>query len=105
MTEKRKAIPKAADSSSQVWDTGVVVEQTILEVTGKATQHWDKMEQVFEERVARAINRLGVPTNQDIKKLTERIDQLSAMIQKLNTQKPELKATSTSRATRTRKSA
>lgn len=58
-------------------------------VSGKATQHWDKLEQVFEERVARALGRLGVPTNKDVQLLSERIDQLSAAIAALTGQKAE----------------
>lgn len=56
-------------------------------VSTKATQHWDKLEQVFEERVARALSRLGVPTNKDIQQLTDRIEALSAAVQELTGQK------------------
>jgi len=52
-------------------------------VSTKATAQWDKLEQVFEERVARALSRLGVPTNRDIQQLTERIEALQAAVQEL----------------------
>ncbi|MFN4328411.1 MAG: phasin family protein [Limnobacter sp.] len=58
-------------------------------VSSKATQHWDKLEQVFEERVARALGRLGVPTNKDVQQLSERIDQLSAAIAQLTAKKDD----------------
>jgi len=32
------------------------------QVGNKANAHWDKLESIFEERTARAMNRLGVPT-------------------------------------------
>jgi poly(hydroxyalkanoate) granule-associated protein len=55
--------------------------------TGKATERatatWDKLEQVFEDRVARALNRLGVPTNRDIQALARRVETLTASVQKL----------------------
>ncbi|MDX1669820.1 MAG: phasin family protein [Limnobacter sp.] len=57
-------------------------------VSSKATQHWDKLEQVFEERVERALSRLGVPTNKDIQQLTERIEALSSAIADLTGQNP-----------------
>ena len=52
--------------------------------TNQATGNWDKLEQVFEERVARALNRIGVPTNKDIQNLAKRVEQLNVNVQKLN---------------------
>lgn len=48
------------------------------EVGAKAGQQWDKLESIFEERVASALKRLGVPTAKDIDALIARIDALSA---------------------------
>jgi len=56
-------------------------------VSTKATQHWDKLEQVFEERVARALSRLGVPTHKDIQQLADRIEALSEAVHELTGQK------------------
>jgi poly(hydroxyalkanoate) granule-associated protein len=53
------------------------------DLSGKATQHWDKLESIFEERVAKAQNKLGVPSRKDIEALNERIDALAAAIAKL----------------------
>ena len=50
------------------------------EVTAKANQHWDKLESIFEERTARALKKLGVPTAKDVQALTERIDALSRKV-------------------------
>ena len=47
-------------------------------VTDKAGAQWDKLESIFEARVAKALNRLGVPSRQDIDALIKRIDELSA---------------------------
>jgi polyhydroxyalkanoate synthesis regulator phasin len=44
---------------------------------------WDKLEQVFEERVARALSRLGFYTQQDIQRLTERVDALAEAVNRL----------------------
>jgi len=70
------------------------VEEKIGAVTGKMTsmagdvqakagQHWDKLEGIFEERTAKALKRLGVPSARDIEALAARIDALSAQIEKL----------------------
>jgi poly(hydroxyalkanoate) granule-associated protein len=50
---------------------------------------WDKLEQVFEDRVARALSKLGVYTQNDVQKLAARVDALSAAVNQL------LKATGT----------
>jgi poly(hydroxyalkanoate) granule-associated protein len=52
-------------------------------VSAKAGQHWDKLESIFEDRVARALNRLGVPAHKDVAELNARIDALSAQVAKL----------------------
>jgi len=50
------------------------------EVTTKANQHWDKLESIFEERTAKALKKLGVPTAKDVQALTERVDALAAQL-------------------------
>lgn len=75
--------------------THAAAEDKITEVTtkmtgmadglsGKATQHWDKLESIFEERVSKALNRLGVPSAKDVDALTARIDALSASVARLS---------------------
>ncbi len=47
------------------------------DVGAKAGQHWDKLESIFEARVAKALQGLGVPTKGDIDALIKRIDALA----------------------------
>ncbi|ALT79882.1 hypothetical protein AT984_14055 [Paucibacter sp. KCTC 42545] len=47
------------------------------DVGSKAGQHWDKLESIFEERVARALKRLGVPSAKEVNELVERLNELS----------------------------
>ena len=49
-------------------------------VSDKTTQAIDKLEQVFQDRVSRSLNRLGVPTNDDVKALTHRVEELTKSI-------------------------
>ncbi len=44
---------------------------------------WDKLEQVFEDRVARALSKLGVHTQNDVERLAERVDVLSEAVNEL----------------------
>jgi polyhydroxyalkanoate synthesis regulator phasin len=50
------------------------------EVTTKANQQWDKLETIFEERTAKALKKLGVPTSKDVQALMDRVDALSAQV-------------------------
>jgi poly(hydroxyalkanoate) granule-associated protein len=60
------------------------VKSKVEEVRGKATEKLDKLEQAFQDRVARALNRLGVPTNDDIQELSRRVEALNDNIQRLH---------------------
>jgi poly(hydroxyalkanoate) granule-associated protein len=56
---------------------------SVSKATKNATATWDKLEKVFEDRVARALHRLGVPTNKDIQTLAKRVEELTGSVQKL----------------------
>ena len=60
-----------------------VVENSVGQVKERAADTWDRLEKVFEERVQRALNRLGVPSSDDLQGLTKRVDQLNAELRKL----------------------
>lgn len=47
------------------------------DVGSKAGQHWDKLETIFEQRVAKALKSLGVPSAGDVESLIKRIDALA----------------------------
>jgi len=53
------------------------------DISSKASGQWDKLETIFEDRVAKALNKLGVPSAKDISALIDRIDALNASVQKL----------------------
>ena len=55
--------------------------------TAKTNAAWDKLEQVFEDRVARSLKSLGVPTNKDVGSLSKQIDELSAEVKSLRARK------------------
>lgn len=54
----------------------------VSEMASKATGTWDKLEQVFETRVARALSKLGVPTRNEIDTLTKRLDKLTDALER-----------------------
>ena len=68
--------------------TQAVAEEKITEATSRVTTmasdigskaqgQWDKIENIFEDRVAKALAKLGVPSARDLKALSDRVDALS----------------------------
>jgi len=120
------AFSKAQEEGGKVFDTLVkegmslqkktqgLAEDKIAEVTGKmsamadsvtskAGQNWDKLEAIFEQRTAKAMSKLGVPTAKDVQALTARVDELAAAVAKLSKGSAVSKAAKP--AARTRKAA
>ena len=61
------------------------------EIQSKAGHQWDKLENIFEERVAKALNKLGVPSAKDVEALIARIDDLNNSVQKMGAKAPTAK--------------
>lgn len=74
---QKRAEDKVADVSGSV---GKLADGVGKQASGS----WDKLEQVFEERVARALATIGVPTQQDIAALHAQIDALSRQVAALS---------------------
>lgn len=102
------AFSKAQEEGGKVFETLVkeglsiqrktqsVAEEKISEATSKmasmatdiqskAGQRWDKLENIFEDRVSKALNKLGVPSAKDVDALVARIDELNKTVQHMST--------------------
>ena len=64
--------------------TKTAADERFAEVREKATGTWDKLEKVFEERVARALHTLNVPTRKDIDLLSKRVQELTEVTKQLS---------------------
>lgn len=63
--------------------TRQVADEKIAEVADKTVGTWGRLEQVFEDRVARAVSSLGMPTRKDVEKLSKRVAELTEVVQQL----------------------
>ena len=70
-------------TEQRVGDVTDQMNKAAQSASTKANAAWDKIEQVFEDRVARSLNRLGVPTNKDIHSLSRQVEELSATVKSL----------------------
>lgn len=68
------------------------------DISSKASGQWDKLENIFEDRVAKALNKLGVPSARDVEALLERIDGLSRQVQALGGKPAVARKTATRKA-------
>jgi poly(hydroxyalkanoate) granule-associated protein len=60
------------------------VSKASEKVSKQAAGTWDKLEQIFEDRVARALSSLGVPSGKEIAALSARVEALTKEVQRLN---------------------
>ena len=81
MSLQKKTQGMAEDKISEVTGKMSAMAGT---VTAKAGQNWDKLESIFEQRTAKALSKLGVPTAKDVDALVKRVDALAAQVAKLN---------------------
>jgi poly(hydroxyalkanoate) granule-associated protein len=78
-------------AETAVGDIKGEMESTVDAVRKQAVDNWDKLENIFESRVARVLGQLGVPTADDVNKLSARVQTLSSKVtamSKANTAKP-----------------
>jgi len=105
------AFAKAQEEGSKVFDALVKEGESIQartrklgdakigEVTAKAAGTWDRLEQVFEDRVARTLTGLGVPSQKDVDQLAKRLLELTAAVQVLADERARTKAPRTVKKT------
>lgn len=67
------------------------VEGHVGQARERAADTWDKLEKVFEERVQRALVKLGVPGREDLHALTERVERLTEALRKSGGSVPQRK--------------
>jgi len=80
------------------------VESGVTQVRERTQETWDKLEQVFENRVSRALGKLGVPGRKELEELIRRVEELARQVRRLDIARPVAAATqsfnSTMRRTR-----
>ncbi|MGA7984490.1 MAG: phasin family protein [Burkholderiales bacterium] len=86
------AFARAQSEGSKMFDSLVKEGEAVQSRTGKAASAqmarlsknaagtWDKLEQVFEERVSKSLNKLGVPSYGDIQALSKHVNELNANV-------------------------
>ena len=80
----KKLVSEQADAANSQIETQLnSVKSSISEVKGKVEVQFDKIEKAFDNRVASALNRLGIPSKQDVEALSAKLDELNALLERV----------------------
>lgn len=90
-TEGRKILESMVAESGKMFDETQKMagnrvgemKTRVGEARGKAAETIDNLEQIFEERVSRALSRLGIPTSDDFQAIATRLEELNKNVQQL----------------------
>jgi len=84
----RKDVVGAIDSIRGEVESRVEgMKQQAGAVRQQANDNWDKLERIFEDRVARALSRLGIPSKEDVNGLAEKVQKLAHEVTELGGKK------------------
>lgn len=79
------------------------MEERVGNVRERASDTWDRLEKVFEQRVQRALTQLGVPGSKELQDLITRVNELNAQLRNLagvpSKSKPAAKKAAVKKAT------
>ncbi|MDG9881481.1 phasin family protein [Pseudomonas putida CSV86] len=80
--EKRgkKRIDRELDAANGEIDSA---RQELRSVKGKVEVQLDKIEKAFDTRVASALNRIGIPSKHDVETLSAKLDELTALLERV----------------------
>jgi poly(hydroxyalkanoate) granule-associated protein len=59
-------------------------DERIAAIRGKANDTWDNVEKIFQSRVHKALQQLGMPTSQEIRALSRKVDELTRGVESLS---------------------
>jgi poly(hydroxyalkanoate) granule-associated protein len=59
------------------------VKSRVKSVTDKAEAQWDKIESAIDEKVTAAVQRLGIPSRDEVRTLTRRVEELTKKVEQL----------------------
>ncbi len=87
LIEEGQAIEKLGKSATQAAASQVSqsVEKAVSGIKTNTHTSIEKLEDVFQNRVANALNSLGIPSRDDISQLNEKISQLTEEVKSLRT--------------------
>ncbi|MDF2487482.1 MAG: poly(3-hydroxyalkanoate) granule-associated protein PhaI [Pseudomonas sp.] len=90
--EKRgeKRIEQAVDQGLDAANSQLSeAERELTAVRSRFDVRVDKIEKAFDTRVARALNRIGIPSKHDVATLSLKLDELTALLERVSSKQVE----------------
>ena len=76
------------DALQQAWISGLgSVQGRIGSARDHAAETWDGLEALFQTRVQKALQQIGVPTREEVRLLTQRVTELNESVRSLATRR------------------
>ena len=83
---QKAAEAKIAEATEKMTTMAQQFTQQASVLGQKATGQWDRLESIFEERVAKAMQNMGLPSAQDLADLQARVSALEAEIKAMKSE-------------------
>ncbi|MBZ4192763.1 MAG: phasin family protein [Candidatus Contendobacter sp.] len=78
LVQEGEAVEKRAKHAAEVQFEGT--KGKVVGFRGKANEQFDRLEELFQERVAQVLHRMGVPSQNDIQELTQQVEALNQSV-------------------------
>lgn len=98
---KAAAEEKLAEASAKLRSMAQASNLSVSNLSAKAAQPWDRLETIFEERVAKALTHLGTPSLEEVKALKTELAALKKKVAALEAGAKTTNTSNTSKAVKT----
>ncbi|WNW12985.1 phasin family protein [Pseudomonas sp. DTU_2021_1001937_2_SI_NGA_ILE_001] len=84
--DAKKAVDETLDAANSEIDS---LKGEVSGVKGRIEAQLDRIEGAFDRRVARGLNRIGIPSRHDVETLSAKLDELTALLERVGPKKLE----------------
>ena len=78
-------VERGEEYESRGKDEIVKVKEKVEGALGKAESSWEKLGDNFDDKVASTVKKMGVPSRDELEKLTKRVEELTLKVDQLRT--------------------
>lgn len=84
--DAKKVVDEKIDAANSEIDS---LKGEVSGVKGRVEAQLDRIEIAFDRRVARGLNRIGIPSRHDVETLSAKLDELTALLERVGPKKLE----------------
>ncbi|MBA1230926.1 phasin family protein [Pseudomonas viridiflava] len=84
--EATKTLDEKLEAANSEIDS---IKGEVSDAKGRVEAQLDRIESAFDRRVAKALNRIGIPSKHDVDTLSAKLDELTALLERVGPKKLE----------------